>query len=1020
MIRLQLLVVFSICLAGSIDSQPPHQLLFNHITNSHGLSQANNDFLFKDSRGFVWISSVDGLNRFDGKQIKVYRQITGDSLSLSGQNIQGFFSEDKEGNIWFCTAKALNYYRRNQDNFISFLKENKNGKKNTGFYNCGMDQSGMLWLIKNDSLFHFSTSEKKFLLDSYHLFDGVERGKFYFNQSNSTTRFYSFSFQKPGLQITSFREGTVQREMLFDDQENGCENTFYIQQVYCASDSLVWLASDKGLIAFNPFDKTCNTYSYFNGKTIDFITGVKPYKPKILAITSSRHGLLFFNNEKREFINQFERTLSNLSIASNAVGNIYIDNDRGIWLTIDRIGVDYTSPEKIKFHSHFSSSNPKLSRGKISFNSFFELNRDTIWAGTFNQGIFILGKDKEVFGRITLETYPEGLPSNSIKYIFGDDQNRIWILTYHGLAYYDLKFKKVNFINNHYYLYGCQLKNGDILLSKKTGGIERVHTEHSTGNISLQGLPEFSNDEFYYLYENKGENLLYACKNLDSLTIINFKDNYRIEYPSLPLSGYIKDIKASDADSILWIATSYGLATFNTRSKDLSYYTTAKNLPNYTIYGIIPDNKQLWLSTNNGIVRLNTSDSTSQFYSSMDGFPSPEFNTFSSLKRADQEIWFGSSDGFITFYPDDIHSKLPIPKPQITSIKINDQVWDQLSCGFDHFTTNVSEVKSLILKHTQNTISFEFSAMEYSAPYNNQYKYLMKGVDDNWVYSGTNGFARYPNLPYGNHTFLIAGSDSDENSWGQKEIEIFIQTPIYLTTWFITLSGLLIVGIVWWIVSTYRKRKEKIQQLVFEKKIALERERLRIARDMHDDLGSGLSTLGLLANMILQKTHTVGLKEELTKVATLTDKLTQKVREAIWAVAVQNDPLEKLIVYLHKYASDLFENIDINCKIHLPDAIPVKTIFGESRRMIFLTFKEALNNIIKHSEATEAFINMDIQDNQLLISIQDNGKGFALTLLEQSPGNGLMNMRQRMSEIGGSCSIRTNPHGTSILLSIPV
>ena len=363
---------------------------------------------------------------------------------------------------------------------------------------------------------------------------------------------------------------------------------------------------------------------------------------------------------------------------------------------------------------------------------------------------------------------------------------------------------------------------------------------------------------------------------------------------------------------------------------------------------------------------------------------------------------------------------MPLPATQITEIKINDELAENLRCAKDASVTNVGEIQRIQLPYTENTVSFDFVAMEYSDPSKNQYRYKMKGVDHDWVHSGTNGFARYSNLRPGKYIFNVQGSNSDGYFGPVRALAVVIKPPFYLTPWFILLCVMLTSGSIWLIGYTVRKRREKIQRLIYEKKLALEQERLRIARDMHDDLGSGLSALSLRSKIILQKNTDSNLEEEIQKIVRLSDELSQKVRETIWAVDVKNDSLEKLMVYLHKYAISLFELVNTTCSVSLPDKIQHITVSGNHRRMVFLAYKEALNNITKYANATEVVVNMDMQGTFFLVSIYDNGIGFDPQLLENSTGKGLRNMRQRMTEVGGTCQISTSDQGTSVLLTVPI
>jgi len=198
-----------------------------------------------------------------------------------------------------------------------------------------------------------------------------------------------------------------------------------------------------------------------------------------------------------------------------------------------------------------------------------------------------------------------------------------------------------------------------------------------------------------------------------------------------------------------------------------------------------------------------------------------------------------------------------------------------------------------------------------------------------------------------------------------------------------------------------------------EKRLAIEIERQRIARDMHDDLGSSLSALSLTTEIARNK-KTSELKTEIEKINTAAREISGKIREVIWTVSSRNDTLENLVSYLHNYALDLFESTSQDFNLSLPKDIPNAFINGEFRRNIFLAFKEALNNLIKYAGATKVSIAFEITGNLFSICVEDNGRGFDPSLLQNSSGNGLRNMQSRMKDISGTCVITTGENGTTV------
>jgi signal transduction histidine kinase len=250
-----------------------------------------------------------------------------------------------------------------------------------------------------------------------------------------------------------------------------------------------------------------------------------------------------------------------------------------------------------------------------------------------------------------------------------------------------------------------------------------------------------------------------------------------------------------------------------------------------------------------------------------------------------------------------------------------------------------------------------------------------------------------------------------------SEINIYIAPPWWQTWWFrllLGLAGILLLGLG---IREYTQRKLRKQKTEFEKLRAIEQERIRIARDMHDDLGSGLSTIRLLSEVAKQKLGDEKPPEEIDKIVNSSSELTEKMSEIVWALNSQNDTLESLIAYIRAYAMKYFDEIQLDCKVSMPEKIPSVNLSGEQRRNIFLCVKESLHNIVKHSGATQIEIRFLLNGN-FKIEIHDNGQGIDLDHLRQF-GNGLKNMQSRMEIIGGSFAMK-NEQGTTCAFTVPL
>ncbi|MGH7952083.1 MAG: ATP-binding protein, partial [Limisphaerales bacterium] len=281
--------------------------------------------------------------------------------------------------------------------------------------------------------------------------------------------------------------------------------------------------------------------------------------------------------------------------------------------------------------------------------------------------------------------------------------------------------------------------------------------------------------------------------------------------------------------------------------------------------------------------------------------------------------------------------------------------------------------------------------------------------------------ARYGRLPYGHYRFHVAARNAD-GAW-QEAPETFafiVPTPLYFQTWAICLYVFLAIALIAGIVRIISHRRLRFALTRLEQQQSLERERMRIARDMHDEMGSKLTKISFLSEHAQMDAKSAEpLAGKIEAIAETSRELLKTMDEIVWAVNPRNDTLENLAAYLSHYAVEYFQNTRIECETRLPQEIPHYPLSSEARHHLFLTFEEALNNVLKHSAAANVKVEMTIRGAraEFEINITDNGKGFEMSALLAANGqprggwggNGLKNMRQRLTDIGGECLISSRP-----------
>jgi signal transduction histidine kinase/ligand-binding sensor domain-containing protein len=490
-----------------------------------------------------------------------------------------------------------------------------------------------------------------------------------------------------------------------------------------------------------------------------------------------------------------------------------------------------------------------------------------------------------------------------------------------------------------------------------------------------------------------------------------------------PNTGIINHIVEDKSSTCIWVATSNGLLKINAETLADTLLTERDGLPNQYIYAVVPDKKgNIWLSSNQGIIKyMPYKPKGQQFkqYTVRNGLSANEYCRGAALMSSSGEIWFGSTHGVDVFHPDSVGDIGSAPQLAIVGLKIHDQEWRS-------DTVCIEMAQRIELKHNQNTLRLELAAMEYTDPEMNKFRvWLSKdGGKPDTVELGTQNFITYANLRPGEYRFEFTACNS-EGIWQKtpRRLEIVIH-PHFTQTWqFQSLMVALALGMIGFGTAFYYRYRLRVQQLELEKQqreadrkqllleneLALQHERNRIADEMHDELGGGLSTIRLASERAKKMKSPEDLQGILQRVSQISIGLVGNMRGIIWAMDTQNDSLNSLLAYIRQYARTFLDDNALAADIKMPAEYPDLALSGQYRHNVMLTVKECLNNILKHAEASEVSLHISV-GNELLITIRDNGKGFN-PAEKLGSGKGLRTTAKRMESVGGSIEWTRNEEG---------
>jgi signal transduction histidine kinase/ligand-binding sensor domain-containing protein len=495
-------------------------------------------------------------------------------------------------------------------------------------------------------------------------------------------------------------------------------------------------------------------------------------------------------------------------------------------------------------------------------------------------------------------------------------------------------------------------------------------------------------------------------------------------------------------DGSLWIGyAGWGIGWL----KDGHYarITSAQGLyDDYVSQMVADDHGWLWCAGNRGIfeVQLESLREAAQngsrlhclAYSQGEGFPNLQANYENvpgALHSGDGRLWFPMYTGLAVVRPQRFPVNTPPPPVLLEQAAVDGQVvgmYDRYLSADPESLSNVvnlrdSEGSLLRLPPSMHELDFQFTALSFTTPENVEFEYRLRGLDDNWSQPTTARTINYPRLPRGDYSFQVRACNI-AGVWDQQAASLsFKVLPFYWETWWFRLSVLIaftamIVAIVRYV--SFQRLRNHLRRL--EQQAALQKERARIAKDIHDDLGADLTQIAYLGELAQQDSGEAGkVAERIGTISATARQAVKSLDEIVWAVNPRNDTLPHLIDYAGQFAVDYLRPAGIRCRLDFPEQIPARELSTNLRHNLFLVIKEALHNIVKHASATEIWLRVELNDDRLKVVIEDNGRGFA-----QAPDNaladGLRNMRQRIEEIGGECRVESQPQtGTRVILNLP-
>lgn len=751
--------------------------------NTNSLSHSNIWVIYVDRLGIIWVGTFHGgLTRYDPETGKYhrFRKNPGDPDTISDDVIRSIY-EDSSGVLWVGTDNGLNKFNRETRTFTHYknVPGNPNSLSNNEVYSICEEQPGLLWIgTRQGGLNKFDTEAETFT--HYKSKPGDP------NSLSSNEILYVFK-DRSGVPWIGTNGGGLNRfdtrtECFISYQNqpgdpNSLSNNF-VRSIYQDHSGTLWIGTDAGL---NKFNKETGIFtSYQNDPGNPFSLGYN----EIRAIFEDRSGVMWigtyggginkFNAKKKKFIHYKPDPKNPNSLSHEIVWSFYEDPSGVLWIGTHSGGLNKFDRKNNRFTIYRANPDDPKSLSNNTVRVVYGDKSGVLWIGTNGGGLNKFDRETETFTHYKNEAgNPYSLSHDEIRAILEDSSGKIWIGTHGGgLNQFDRETGKFirhqaddndpNSLANNVVRSICEDHSGVLWFGTYGGGLNKFNKETGTFTI-YRANPEdpnsLSNDYIFFVYE--------------------------------------------DTSHLLWIGTwGGGLNRFNREDETFTVFGKGEGMPTDSIYGILEDNRgNFWISSGIGLIKFDPRTGKNKHYRESDGLQSNEFNGGSFYKSRSGEMFFGGIHGFNAFYPDTIKDNQYIPPIVITSFqKLNKAV---------KLDMPIPTIRELTLSYKDYFFSFEFAALDYTAPLENKYAYKMEELDDDWIYTDSDKrFATYTTLEPGEYIFKVKGSNND-GKWNEEgaSITITITPPFWKTWWFQALLIIIFILIVW---ALYKKRMKNL------------------------------------------------------------------------------------------------------------------------------------------------------------------------------------------------------------------
>lgn len=986
--------------ADSTFTAPAPRYLIDAWPGERGLPQSIVTGVAQTPDGYLWVSTLDGLARFDGVRFQMFK--AGNTPALGSGRIR-FLIPGRNGALWICIQEG-GVVRYEGGRFTPLpLPEPVRTRSST--VQVAEDNAGDIWLSAEDGQVGRLSGVRWTPVSTSWV--TAERASF---QVRADAAGQLWAASRSGL----FR---VEAERLVP-AVTGVAGDY---AVYCpgkqggwwigtAREIRLWRDGQWSAIVPSPGTNAGVVRCSLEDSAGNLWLGSQGQG---LFRCDTQGGLLRFTKED--------------GLSSDSVRSLCEDNEGNLW-----VGTEGGGLNRLRL-ALFTVYGPDCGLPLEHLTSVSAGPGSGIWVGTDGAGVKLLRDGK---GR-PLSDDPSASPLHAMA-VLADRQGQVWAGTRVGgvFRYHDGQMTRVGegvrsgltvrclFEDSHSRIW-VGWRNTPAVGRIEGGRLVTIPLPASIGAADIRAIAEDATGALWFGTDGSG--------------LLRLQDGSFTRYTRAHGLGsdFIWALQP-ERNGVLWVGT-YGGGLSRLKDGRAVNCTTLQGLADDVIGSIADDGLgQYWFSSNQGIFRTSKAE-LNEFaegrrafvqctaYGKSDGMPALQcWGGYQPVatRTPDGRLWFITVRGLVSVNPAEVRANTAAPSVQAEELIVDGRVIDLTRWRVPGPAAQDSAARRppLELPPGGRLFEFRYTALNFTAPNNVRFRHKLEGVDAEWVDSGTRRSAGYSRLARGNYTFWVQACNR-EGAWSLpgSAVAFTILPCFWQTGWFMSLFLLTFGSLVAWGVGTTVKWRHQRHLQLVERLHQLERERVRVARDIHDDLGSSLTEIGYLGALAVRDAKSLGeARGQIERIMDRTRDLASKLDETVWAVNPKNDSSRQLVTYLSQFTREFLGAMNLRCRLDLPADLPEVELTAESRHNVFLAVKEALNNAARHAAASEVRVRLAVAGETLLIEVSDNGRGLAAVPAREE-GNGLRNMAARMKEIGGQFEVRsgTGP-GTTVCLRLPL